>query len=334
MLLKTKFCPLRLRKNHFVMMVFGFVIFLSQNSFATTCTAIANGNWGAASSWSCGRAPMSNDTVVVPFGKKITVNINSPVYANVVLKVFGILFFNNGQKLNFNCGSIVVIYASGLLDGGNPGSKIDMCGTTVWRGPGPDSGPLTYGFNPLPINLYSFSASTCEPNVCLSWTTISETNNDFFTVEKTVDDVNYALVARVRGAGNSTGILNYSFVDTEPYSGVSYYRLSQTDFNGSTSIFTLREVDRNPDFDFSLNLFPNPGYRGTINISVKSKPEKEVLVVVYDIMGREAFSKIIVTSQNGATVVGLDPSGKLEKGVYRVCGSSDNKFDSKMLIVN
>lgn len=302
---------------------------------ATTCNAIvALGNWSAPASWSCGRAPTNNDTVVIPAGKQIIVNINSPVYVNMVLKVYGILFFNNGQKLNFNCSSIVAVYPSGLLDGGNPGSKIDMCGTTVWRGPGPDAGPLTYGFNPLPINLLSFSVNACNENVCIDWTTLTETNNDYFTIDKSKDDVNYEIVGKVKGAGNSTGLKSYRYTDTEPYDGVSYYRLMQTDYNGSFTLFGLREYNQDAESDFTLNLYPNPGFRGTINVSVQAAKDKEILVVVYDLMGREAFSKVIVTLQNGATVMALDPSGKLEKGIYYVCASSDKRVDNKLLVVN
>lgn len=309
--------------------------FFHKTTKATTCTAIvALGNWSAPASWSCGRAPTHTDTIVVPVGKKITVDINSPVYVNMVLKVYGTLFFNNGQKLNFNCSSIVSVYPSGLLDGGNPGSKIDMCGTTVWRGPGPDAGPLTYGFNPLPINLLNFSVKDCDEKACIDWTTLTETNNDFFTIDKTRDDVNYEVVAKVKGAGNSTGLKSYRFTDTEPYDGVSYYRLMQTDYNGSFTIFGLREYNREAFADFSLNLYPNPGYRGTINVSVRAAKDKEILVIVYDMMGREAYSKVIVTQQNGATIMALDPSGKLEKGVYYVCASSDNKVENKLLVVN
>ncbi len=314
---------------------FVFISFLICNSlYAITGTAISNGNWSAGSSWSFGRAPANNDTIVVPFGKTITVTINSPTYTNMLLNVSGVLFFNNGQKLNFNCNSVVIINGTGKLDGGNPGSKIDMCGTTVWRGPGPTTGPLVYGYNPLPINLLNFSANTCEKQVCLNWATLTETNNDFFTVEKTKDDFNYQIVSTLKGAGNSTSIKNYTLTDTRPYEGVSYYRLKQTDFNGAFAYYSLREIDRNASLDFELNLYPNPGNRGTINLAVRSEMGKEVLVVVYDITGRETYSKVLITERNGENVFALDPSGKLEKGIYFVTGTSDKRVDSKKLIIN
>ncbi len=303
------------------------------DSYSTTGTAVANGNWGTPGTWSFGRVPNNNDTIIVPFGKTVTININSPVYTHMILKVNGTLFFNNGQKLNFDCTSIVVVYSSGLLDGGNPGSKIDMCGTTVWRGPGPDSGPLTYGFNPLPINLVSYSVDNCAANVCINWTTQTEANNDYFTIDKTKNDVNFELVANLKGAGNSTVVKHYSLIDNSPYDGVSYYRLKQTDFNGNFTFYTLREVDRSLNTDFSISLFPNPGNVGDVNLALKSERGKEVLVVVYDVTGRETYSKILITERDGQNVFALDPSGKLESGIYFVTGTSDRSVDSKKLVI-
>ena len=250
------------------------------------------------------------------------------------VKVFGTLFFNNGQKLNFDCNSLVSVTSSGLLDGGNPGSKIDMCGTTVWRGPGPTPGPLLYGYNPLPINLLSFTAEVCKQNVCLSWITNTEANNDYFTIEKTKDNRIYELVDTLKGAGNSTTIRKYTLADTEPYPGISYYRLKQTDFNGAFKYFSLKEVNRISDTDFSLNAFPNPGNSGDeIKLKINAEQGEEILVVVFDAMGREAFSKIVVTERKGENVTALDPSGKLEPGIYFVTGTSDKNVDSKKLII-
>jgi hypothetical protein len=218
--------------------------FFHSENFASTGAAISNGNWNAPSTWSFSRVPGNNDTIIVPSGKTVNVNLNSPTYVNMVVTVSGTLDFNNGSKLNFDCNSVVSISATGKLDGGNPGSKIDMCGSTVWRGPGPTAGPLVYGFNPLPINLLSFSAQNCDNQICLSWTTLTESNNDYFSIEKTKDDISYEQVGIIKGSGNSSSIRHYSFKDEKPYDGISYYRLKQTDFNGDFVYFALREVDR------------------------------------------------------------------------------------------
>ncbi|MBL0047172.1 MAG: T9SS type A sorting domain-containing protein [Bacteroidetes bacterium] len=194
-------------------------------------------------------------------------------------------------------------------------------------------GSLTNLVNPLPIMLISFSVNNCEKNVCIDWTTQTEANNDYFTIDKTKDDVNYELVANVKGAGNSTVVKHYSLIDNSPYDGVSYYRLKQTDFNGNFTFYTLREVDRSLNTDFSISLFPNPGNVGDVNLALKSERGKEVLVVVYDVTGRETYSKILITERDGQNVFALDPSGKLESGIYFVTGTSDRSVDSKKLVI-
>jgi hypothetical protein len=85
---------------------------------------------------------------------------------------------------------------------------------------------------PLPITLLSFDANARNRDVQLSWTTATEVNNDFFTVERSADAVNFDPILVKDGAGTSTVLHNYEDYDLHPLSGISYYRLKQTDFDG------------------------------------------------------------------------------------------------------
>ncbi len=87
--------------------------------------------------------------------------------------------------------------------------------------------------NPLPIELLSFTAKYQDGKVLLKWATGSEINNDFFTLERSHDAVNAEAIGFVEGAGNSSQTLHYNFVDHDPLPGISYYRLKQTDYDGS-----------------------------------------------------------------------------------------------------
>jgi hypothetical protein len=86
------------------------------------------------------------------------------------------------------------------------------------------------GSNDLPIELLSFNAVPDDKEVRVNWSTASETDNDYFTVEKSKDGIEWRTVAIVDGAGNSNTQLDYETMDYDPYSGLSYYRLMQTDF--------------------------------------------------------------------------------------------------------
>lgn len=86
----------------------------------------------------------------------------------------------------------------------------------------------------LPVELLSFSATAQSDGILLEWSTASERNNDRFTVERSLDNIAFEPVGEVPGAGNSTAVLRYSLVDHVPAPGINYYRLAQTDKDGTT----------------------------------------------------------------------------------------------------
>ena len=84
----------------------------------------------------------------------------------------------------------------------------------------------------LPVELLSFEANAQDDLVTLTWATISEINNAFFSIERSANGINYKTIANLDGAGNSQGVINYEYVDRNPLDGFSFYRLKQTDFSG------------------------------------------------------------------------------------------------------
>lgn len=85
--------------------------------------------------------------------------------------------------------------------------------------------------------------------------------------------------------------------------------------------------------DESLNVFPNPSNGSNINISITTEKTQEVLVVVYDELGRESYSKIIFTGENAENTFAIDPSGKLKPGIYMITATSEKNTYIKRLIV-
>lgn len=95
----------------------------------------------------------------------------------------------------------------------------------------------------LPINLVSFNAKKVKENIELTWSTASEINNAYFSIERSIDGFYYQEIGRLSGAGNSNSVIHYSFFDNQPFNGVSYYRLTQVDYNGNSETFTPVAVD-------------------------------------------------------------------------------------------
>lgn len=114
----------------------------------------------------------------------------------------------------------------------------------------------TGGSNALPIELVSFVAESREKDVELRWTTATEINNDFFTVERSRDGLHFEAVAQTAGAGNTTTLQHYKAYDLAPLNGTSFYRLRQTDFDGRSTTSDVVTVYRKGNTDFSV--YPNP----------------------------------------------------------------------------
>jgi hypothetical protein len=97
---------------------------------------------------------------------------------------------------------------------------------------------------PLPVELYSFDVELKDqrPNR-LYWSTRSEHNNDFFTLERSVDGEYWELIATIQGAGTSLTPLDYEYYDADFAFGTNYYRLTQTDFDGKSETFDVISID-------------------------------------------------------------------------------------------
>jgi hypothetical protein len=111
---------------------------------------------------------------------------------------------------------------------------------------------------PLPIVLVKFEAECLHKTVCIKWETASEMSNDFFTVERSNDGVNWLIVGIIDGSGNSFQNLSYSLIDFQPINGVSYYRLKQTDFNGQFEYSNVLSVNCSKETIGNIVLYPNP----------------------------------------------------------------------------
>ena len=188
--------------------------------------------------------------------------------------------------------------------------------------------------NPLPIELLSFEAHSNSNQVDLNWSTASETNNDYFIIEKSKDAQNFVYVNKVDGAGNTTTFIDYFDIDYSPYSGRSYYRLKQTDFNGQISYSNIMPVEFNSNGDPGISLFPNPSTAGNPTfIALNSLKDQDILVVLRDATGREVFSKVLVVSAD-SEIIAIDKECILSKGIYLVTAASSDLLYSKKLIIN
>ena len=161
----------------------------------------------------------------------------------------------------------------------------------------------------LPIELNDFYA-TVEPNnsVRLNWSTFSEYNNDYFTVERSPFGLFWEEVRHVQGAGNSEQWNEYLTFDTNPMNGMSYYRLRQTDFDGQMTFSDLRSVNINGS---QLEVFPNPT---NTKLTLTGNVFELETIRIYTVLGQDVTSMVKIINQT-RNEVSIDLS-ELESGLY------------------
>lgn len=101
------------------------------------------------------------------------------------------------------------------------------------------SGTSTLNCSPLPIELTEFTCNSTDKFIELNWTTQSETNNDYFNVERSQNGINWQKISTIMGQGTSTTPFSYVLRDSYPPYGNNYYRLKQVDYNAD---FTYTEI--------------------------------------------------------------------------------------------
>ncbi len=194
--------------------------------------------------------------------------------------------------------------------------------------------PFTFGSTAivLPISLLTFEAKLIERKVELTWETVSEINNDYFTIEKTKDGINYEWVATINGAGNHTGSLNYITFDENPYSGISYYRLKQTDFNGHSETFPLRTISTLNTFN-SISIYPNPIQGNEIlTINVEGNRNDLATIFIKDAIGNTIYSMTSnMKDENGFFNIQLPDT--ISSGIYFVSILINDRLSCEKLMV-
>lgn len=169
----------------------------------------------------------------------------------------------------------------------------------------------------LPVELLNFIAIPMNGNIKLNWITASETNNDNFTVSRSKDGITFEKILYISGAGNSNSMLKYSVMDNNPYVGISYYQLKQTDFDGKYTYSNIVVVDFLTLVD--INIYPNP-FTTSANIMINDASQiNKYELCIYNSFGAEVIN-IIVSNQ----FTSLETS-KLPSGIYFYKVFNDNK---------
>ncbi|GAB3802328.1 hypothetical protein GCM10028819_31370 [Spirosoma humi] len=170
---------------------------------------------------------------------------------------------------------------------------------------------MTVITNPLPVALVSFTAKAQENRtVAVSWTTSLETNNKGFLVERSKDLKRFERVGEVSElAATSNSLKSYQLIDQMPYAGTSYYRLTQTDLSGKTTVFPVASVVLREE---AYGVYPNPVVNDG-QFTLRLDEPETATVGFFGADGRPmSFQKTGIQSGN----LLLKATGKLSAGIY------------------
>lgn len=173
----------------------------------------------------------------------------------------------------------------------------------------------------LPITLSSFNGNATNNGVTLNWTTASENNNKNFTVYSSTNGKDFAQIGIVNGAGNSNSVKNYSFIDKNPANGANYYKLSQTDFDGKSEVFTPIAVNFNLiNENNTLSVYAN---HQKTQMNFNWGQAELATISILDLSGRIIFSKSLQL-QNGQNSIALNTGSILQSNlnIVRISGAS------------
>jgi len=181
----------------------------------------------------------------------------------------------------------------------------------------------------LPVELLSFSAKIIGNTVNLKWQTASETNNHYFSIERSMDAQNFEEIGRVAGAGNSNTIRDYSYTDNIKGSSTPmYYRLKQLDYNGTFSYSPTISIRISAQ---ELALSQAYIQNKKLHIVIKSPSDNKLSVNLVNMSGINAMHKEVdLTEGDNEFIFSVS---QLPEAVYILRLSTQNFIETKKVFI-
>lgn len=163
----------------------------------------------------------------------------------------------------------------------------------------------------LPVNLLTFTGkNTMHDGIQLNWATATETNNDYFEVQHSLNGIDFTKIGIVNGNGNSSQNINYNFIHSQPLNGNNYYRLQQFDKNGNTQLSPIILVNRALQANNVQVYFTG----SSISYNITTSTNASATIQLHDVAGRQLQSKklSLQTGSNNGNI----PTSTLFSGAY------------------
>ncbi len=180
----------------------------------------------------------------------------------------------------------------------------------------------------LPVTLSAFTGRYSNGVSILDWQTSQEINSDHFELFKSNDGQDFSLVAKIKSAGFSSVVKNYSYQDNSPNSGqYVYYRLKQIDIDGKYTFSSIVKLAVGKST--AVTVYPNP-FNSNFTVSFSAEKTALATLKLISSTGQLMFSKMIsVNKGNNSILINNLPS--ITPGIYYMSVSNDElNFNSKL----
>jgi len=186
---------------------------------------------------------------------------------------------------------------------------------------------------PLPINLLDFNVVCRNDVVNITWSTASEINNDYFTIQRSTNATNWEFVKNIPGNGNSNTVLYYATTDDNPYGGTSYYRLKQTDFDGSSETFSPVAVMCGENNEGQgISYYPNP-FTSEVVMDLQNLSFDKAVLKIYDLLGKVVYERDLNSNDVSDNKISIDLQS-IPAGVYTAVFKTEGYNNTSKLVKN
>ncbi|HQY11269.1 MAG TPA: T9SS type A sorting domain-containing protein [Ferruginibacter sp.] len=171
--------------------------------------------------------------------------------------------------------------------------------------------------SPTPVKMSSFTVKKESNDAVLRWTTVSETKNDHFDIERSVDGINFTKMGTVAGNGTTVLTKNYIYPDAlaNVASKILYYRLRIVDMDGKSTFSTVVALRLDGSIAVSsLTVYPNP-FTSNIKLQLRSAKEENSTIRFINARGQEVLKRN-VTLMPGDNIVVVGDLQTVAPGLY------------------
>lgn len=193
-------------------------------------------------------------------------------------------------------------------------------------------GITSTSINPLPVELVAFDVMPYNSSAKITWTTASEKNSDYFMVERSKDNKNFEEIQKITAAGNSSNPRNYEVMDHNPMMGTSYYRLTQTDFDGKQESFDPKPFNNIKSTSGIKNLLasPNP-FETDLQLKFESDMTGMLPMTITMANGQLIYNGNLSVKQ-GKNTISMPLADQLKSGSYIVTiGERTSKISTRII---